>query len=691
VWLAAALLALAALVAYHNTFSVPFQFDDGSSIAENPSIRRLWPLVGPNTPLNPPRGGLTVSGRPLVNLSLALNLAAGGYSVRGYHLFNFAVHACAGLALFGLLRRTLRRVSPEKGYERAALPLALAIAMLWVVHPLQTESVTYIIQRAESMMGLCYLLTLYAFVRAADAAEETTAGRRPTGAARLWRALSVTACLAGMACKEVMVSAPLLVLLFDRTFVAGSFAAAWRARRVYYAALAATWLLLGWLVVHTGDRNATAGLSTLPPSLYLLTQCRALALYFKLSFWPHPLIFDYGTETVTRLAEVWLPGVAILAALAGTVYAIGRRSWLGVAGVWCFAILAPTSSLVPIATQTIAEHRMYLPLAGVLTVAVVGAHAWLGRWGLHAVRVVTVVFAALTVQRNQLYRGDLTLWQDVIVKRPNNHRAYSDLGFGLSMRGHLAEAIPYYEKAIALKPDFGDAHNNLGYSLYMLDRVTEAIPHFELVLRLAPLDPHANLNLANSLVRLGRLEEALPYYRTALIGDPSALVHDRLAFALLSLGRAREAVPEYEIALRLEPRNATGWANLGYALTLVGRSADALSACQQALELSPNFAEALNYRGLALAQLGRNDEAIAAFEAALRSQPAFAVAHNNLGNVLLTVGRISEAISHYERALRDKPDYADAEYNLGEALQRAGHPDAAATHFATAKRLRGGH
>lgn len=694
-WVAGVVLIAAALVAYHNTFSVPFQFDDPQSIESNPSIRHLWPLIGPNAPLCPPPSGATVAGRPLVNLSLALNYAGGGVGVRGYHLFNLAIHALAGLALFGLLRRTLLRVSLGNGYgvpgrpaplpATAAQPLAFAIALLWLVHPLQTEAVTYVVQRAESMMGLFYLLTLYAFVRAMDAPE----ARRSRG---WWQAASVAACLAGMATKEVMISAPLLVLLYDRTFVAGTFAEAWRRRRGYYLALAATWLLLGALMWGVGNRNATAGFHTaMSPYVYLLTQCRALAIYGKLSFWPHPLVFDYGTETVQRLGAVWLYGLVIVALLAGTVYAIARRSWLGMAGAWFFAILAPSSSFVPIASQTMAEHRMYLPLAAVLTVAAVALYARLGRAaGLVAAGAV-VGFVALTIQRNDLYQDDLAMWGDVIVKRPDNYRAYSDYGYCLSVRGRVTEAIPYYEKSLALKPDFPDAHNNLGYSLYMLDRLPEAIAHFQLVLQGLPYDPPANLNLANALVRLGRAQEALPHYRIALLNDQSAFVHSHYAGALLSLGRAAEAAAEYEAALRLEPRSAADWSGLGYADVLSNRPKDAVTACRRALDLSPNLADAHNHLGIALAQLGQAPEAIAEFEAALRCQPTFPDAHNNLGNMLLNAGRISEAIAQYESALQENPDYADAENNLGVALTRAGHPEAAAAHFEAAKRLNGQH
>jgi protein O-mannosyl-transferase len=177
-------------------------------------------------------------GRPVVNLSLALNYALGGSNVWGYHALNLAIHIIlAGLTLFGVVRRTLLRPALRERFSPSAARLALVVAVLWTAHPLQTEAVTYVSQRCESLMGLFYLLTLYCFVRGADSQR-----------CGWWFTLSVVACLLGMATKEVMVTAPLLVLLYDRTFVTGSFRKAWTRHRRLYLSLAGTWLLLGYLM-----------------------------------------------------------------------------------------------------------------------------------------------------------------------------------------------------------------------------------------------------------------------------------------------------------------------------------------------------------------------------------------------------------------------------------------------------------
>src|SRR5580658_2658291 len=313
----AAGLAAAGLVAYARSYSVPLLFDDESSIADNPTLRHL------GTALWPPDGA-TVGGRPVLNLSLALNHAVSGTAVWSYHAANLAIHILAGLTVFGIIRRTLARLA-----NPSATLVAFAASLLWILHPLQTESVTYIVQRAESLMGLLYLLTLYCFIRGAD-----SRGAR----GRLWSALSVGACLLGMATKEVMVSAPLIVLLYDRTFLAGSFREAWRLRRREYAWLAATWLVLVPLVLSSHGRGGSAGFGTgMSPWSYSRTQLPAIVHYLGLCFWPSPLVFYYG-DAVEPVSIRLLPSaLAVAGLLAATVWALARRPALGFLGASFFA------------------------------------------------------------------------------------------------------------------------------------------------------------------------------------------------------------------------------------------------------------------------------------------------------------------------------------------------------------------
>ena len=621
------------------------------SIVDNPSIRHLGAI---GRVLSPPASeGSSVAGRPLVNLSLAVNYAWGGLDVRGYHTVNLVIHVLAALTLFGIVRRTLvRSLMPAFAFgpvpvgsgeneigsalraDRVPLLLAFFVALLWTLHPLQTESVTFVVQRTESLMGLFYLLTLYGFIRYAD-------GRAFTAIA--WAALSIMACLLGMATKEVMVSAPLLVGLYDRTFVAGSFRAAWVRHGRYFTGLAATWLMLGYLVVHAGGSRAGAagfGLGVSSWS-YALTQCRALMLYLKLAVWPHPLVVDYGTGVDKHLGAVAPQTVALALLLAGTAIALWRRPVLGFLGAWFFVILAPSSSVVPLVTQTMAEHRMYLPLAAVVALAVCGGHALVIRMGRHseetyanalrcylaALLALSVGLGILTAQRNADYRSTLAIWSDTVAKRPGNARAHSDLGEALMSAGRIQEAIAQFEEGLRLNPDYAETHNNLGNALSGLPgRSNDAIAEFQAALRLKP---------------------------------DSAVVHFNLGNLWLNTpGRLNDAIAEYEKAVRLNPEYAAAHNNLGGALSgLPDRLNDAIAEYEEVLHLNPIFAEAhFNLGNLWLKMPGRTNDAITQYEATLRLKPDFVPAHLNLAITLLDQpGRRDEARAHLEEVLRLEP------------------------------------
>jgi tetratricopeptide (TPR) repeat protein len=629
--LAGALLVLAGLAAYHNSFRVPFVFDDVPAIVENPTIRQLWPLW---IPLSPPHdSGLPVSGRPLVNFSLALNYANGGTAVVGYHALNLAVHLLAGLTLLGVVRRTLLQPALRARFGAAALPLALAVAVLWTVHPLQTEAVTYVVQRAESLVSLFYLLTLYCFIRSVEC--NPLGYTSPGGRKRAWSTLAVVASLLGMATKEVMVTAPLLVLLYDRTFVAGTFRDAWHRRWRLYAGLAATWLLLGWLMASTGSRGGTAGFALgITWWEYALTQVRAIVHYLGLAFWPHPLVFDYGGAVLARGFAAIVPSAAILGALlAGTVVALRRWPAIGFAGAWFFAILAPTSSVVPVA-DTMFEHRMYLPLVAVVALAVLGGFALAGRRSLIVFAALAVGLGWATVIRNQDYRSELALWSDTVAKRPENVRAHYTLGSALFEAGRVSEALQQYEEALHLKPDSAETHINLGNALTRTGRPAEAVRHYEEALRLKPGAADAHANLGNALVRMGRMTEAIRHYEEALRIKPgSADAHNNLGNALAQSGRLDEAIRHYEAAIRLKPSLVDAYGNLGNALAQSGRPAEAVSYYENALRLKPDSAEVHCNFATALLQLKRYPEAASHYEAALRSQPDNPTARQNLARL----------------------------------------------------------
>jgi len=568
-------LVAAVIAAYGNGLSAPFVFDDRLSILENPTLRHLWP---PWDALFPMMGeGRTVEGRPLLNLSLALNYAAGGLSVRGYHAVNITIHALAALTLFGLAHRTLRRLA----FQPAA-PAALAIALLWALHPMQTESVTYVVQRTESLMGLFYLLTLYAFARGAE-----------PGGRRAWFTVSATACALGMATKEVMVSAPLLVLLYDRVFVAGSLREAWRRRSRQHLALASTWFVLAVFAFGAGNRGGTIGAGAgVTAWQYALCQSRAVIHYARLALWPSPLIFDYGSDFVS-FAEAVPFGLIDVALLALTVFALRRRPALGFLGAWFFVILAPSSSVVGGTRQMLAEHRMYLPLAAVVVLVVLGLYRLLGRRAGIVCAVLAVPLAAATLRRNADYRSAIALYGDTVQKRPGNPHARYNFGKVLDDAGRFDEAIVQFEEAVRLNPDFLVAEFNLAGALAEAGRRNDAVAHYEAALRLKPNYTKAHYQLARLLRQLGRQPEALEHDRAAVRSDPtSADARDDLGRMLLELGKLKEAEWQFHEALRINPERAESHCNLGALCLRQGRTTEAAIHYTEALRLDPQLAAA---------------------------------------------------------------------------------------------------
>jgi len=607
----ALLLVLATVAAYVTSFDGVMVFDDHYAIVDNDTIRDL---ARPGRILFPPETvGGTTEGRPMVALSLAVNHAVSGLAPWSYHAVNLGVHLLTGLFLFGLIRRTIVRFQPSNSFapnsdpavpirqmaSADALPLALITSALWLLHPLQTSAVTYIVQRAESLMGLCYVLTLYCFARSVDSTR-----------ARPWQVAAIAACLVGMGCKEVMATAPLAVLLYDRIFLAGSWRQIWRNRAGFHLALLSTLALLASLVLLTKSRGGTAGFGTAVPWWeYALTQCSAVVHYLRLALWPHPLVFDYGTPVVRHLSAVAPQTTLLLLLLGASGWALVRKPALGFLGVLFFLILAPSSSIIPIATQTMAEHRMYLPLAAVLLVLVLGVHRLIGRRVVWCGMVLALAAGIATVQRNLVFHSELALWADTVSHRPGNARARTNLGIALAEAGRLPEAVAQFEESLRLDSGSAATELNLCDVLTRLDRAAEAIPHGEAAVKLAPGSANAHVNLAHALARRHQTEEAVAHYSEALRLQPeSPDVPGPLTTALIELGN-REAA-----------RNDFGAAVTRY---------------RQVLKLAPDHLQA----------------------------------RNNLANALLVTGQVDEAIAHYQEILRRNPGDRLVQENLALALE----------------------
>lgn len=511
---ALSLIALGAFV-YANSLHVPFLFDDGPNIVEEPRIRHLWPLDW--LAVNPLR--------PVVYLTLAANYAVGGMDVRGYHVFNITVHVAAALCLFGLVRRTLLVGRLKDRYGESATGLALATAAIWLVHPLQTESVTYVVHRGESLMGLCFLACLYCLVRGEGSTRSWA-----------WYAGSVLACWVGLGSKEVMAAAPLVMIVYDRVFLAADWWEIWWKRKWLYAGI---FLCFAWflprLIAPLFEYHPAAGFGMpgITATQYAETQTSVVLHYLQLAFWPQAQCIDYAWPVVSSFREVIAPTVFWLVALSATSWAWRRRPAFAFLGIAFFAILAPTSSIVPIADLAV-ERRMYLPLACLVVLTVIGVDAGIRACGrsrawpvmmrtslVDGLAILAVaVLSCLTLTRNGLYADPIGMWTEAIETNPRNPRAHYNLAVCLGRKGQSTEAFDHYRRALEIEPNYVEAMNNLGLVLNEGGKFDEAAALFRRAIERRPQFTEAHANLANDLVRRGDFEAARAELERALALSP---------------------------------------------------------------------------------------------------------------------------------------------------------------------------
>lgn len=665
----------AVLLVYANSFQAPFIFDDFPAIVRNSTIRDLSKL---GEVLTPPLEGAGVTGRPLVNLSFAINYALGGLDVRGYHVGSVLLHLLASLLFFGGLRRTFLLPKLAASWAARSTVRALGIALIWAVHPLLTESVVCAVQRNEVLVGLFCFLVFYAFVRSVD-------GSRGV---RGWQGVAVIGCLLGMASKEVMATVPLLLLLYDRTFVAGTFVGVMRQRKFFYSALAATWLLLAYLMIRSEQRAGIVGFGLGVTSWeYLVTQCRGIAIYLKLSVWPHPLVIDYG-PVIYRLGEVWKEAVLVVALGLATLWALWRRPSWGFVGAWFFVILAPSSSFVPLTTQTIAEHRMYLPLAAVVVVMVVLVERLAGRWLPWAVGVLAITAGGLTVQRNADYRDELGFWQETLRHQPANARVHASLGYYYLRQNQRPAAIAAYRKAVELRENFADAHSDLGTLLLEEGRIDEALVEHRRAVAIKPADAAIRFNYGIALEQAGQQAAAAEQWHEAARLRPNlGPARRNLGLVELAQGHATAALAHFAAAVKAYPGDAEALAGAGQAATAIGDLPAAVDYLERALRLRSDVAELHYNLGNVRLQLDEASVAVDCFEAALRHKPDFLFARHNLALALTKGGWAGEALVHYEQVVRAMPAAVAVRVNYAQALEAAGRAPDALVQLREAQRL----
>jgi protein O-mannosyl-transferase len=562
------LLVLAGLCAYANCYTKTLVFDDDAWIADNDTLD------------DPVEYFKSMEGRPLL---AATNLAVhrmGRNNPLGHHVLNVLIHIAAGLTLYGVVRRAL--LSPRFGgrFEGRAEYLAFAVALLWLLHPLQVQCVTYIIQRGESMAGLFYLLMLYAMQRAnavgAPRHPPVTedAGDGVPNAVPVerwyhvrwrtvpWYALAILSLILGWGSKEILATAPGAVIPFDRIFLAGSIREMIRRRWLFYLVFLTVWggFTYWHLTRATGSSSGIGfGIEAVTPRTYALTEAGVLLYYLRIAVWPRGLAIDYQSWPWARTLPDAMPEVAIVGGmLLVTAILIFWRPALGFVCAWFFLILLPTSSVLPI-VDAVFEHRMYLSLASVAVLVV-----FLGDWLLRTVRLAwmrpyalaaaALVLGVLTHLRNEEYRSRAVIWQVAMDRMPDSVRARANLAHGLMGEDRAAEVIPVLERALELSPKDPTALQNLAAAHEQLGQFADASVYYgRLAETYADNWKHWRM-YADTLLVVGDWAKAEEAYRKAeeRNGDDAAPHYGR-AVALEQLGFKDDAEAELAKASAVSP------------------------------------------------------------------------------------------------------------------------------------------
>jgi len=555
--IAAGVLLLVGIVAavYGPVVSAPTMLDDRLTLEKNPSLLKPWPLwdfSGGESPLQP-SPGTPVSARPLVNLTFAINYHFAGSDPAGYHWSNIGIVLLSAFVLWALVRRTLRLEYFDGRFNGVAGMLGYASALVWVLHPLNSECFAYVTQRTESLMGLFYFATLYAAVRYWSS---------PSTAARvIWLVAATVLCQLGSLSKEMIASLPAVALVYERTFVTGSFRRAIAESWPLYVGLALAWIPQV-AMNYRGARTPAAGFELgLPAYMWWFTQAEVLLLYLRLTVWPYPLqlFYEIPYKETLSAALPWLVPVGLLA--AATAYLLWRRTSAGFVALTTWAVLSPTL-IVPLVGEIVAERRMYVALGAIAPLAVAGGYELLRRlvgrralWPtLAGCAALCTLYAVLDVKRVSLYSDVRSLLADTAMHDPDNLSVMINLGIAQERIGQHHQARQSFAEAA---------------------RLFEHVPILNY--RLNPDAPSIYLNLALVDETDGHDESALRHLRRALELNPDYWqAHYALGQHWDKLGQSDQARDEYKAAVRLNPQSSAAHLSLGLLLAKVGDTAGAL-------------------------------------------------------------------------------------------------------------------
>ncbi|MBI4682556.1 MAG: tetratricopeptide repeat protein [Nitrospirae bacterium] len=674
------LIVFLGLAVYSNTFNVPFQFDDINNIPENAVIKDLNNFAHPFS-----SNQELFNARYISYLTFALNYKMHGLDVTGYHVFNLMIHLINAVLVYCLVILTLKTpvINRIVDYKFHTNLIALFSALLFVAHPLQTQAVTYIVQRLASLAAMFYLLSLVMYVkfriqntehgtqnseytaRKAEAGSQKKDEKSSNLSSVIWYLGSVFSAILAMKTKSIAFTLPVMAGLYEFIFFEGKI----RKRLLMLVPLLLTMLIIPLSLIDInkpvgeviGDVGGVTKLETqLSRMDYFYTQCRVIVTYIRLIFLPvnQNLLYDYPVYNSFSEPDVFLSFLFLLSVLGLGIYLCYRPAFsvqrsatntgfktpnsqphysrfIAFGIFWFFVTLSVESSIIPI-LHVIFEHRVYLASAGafiaITTSVFVAADKLKDKFPRIKAAVVPVfvfiivILSASTYARNSVWKDGVTLWKDVVEKSPHHEIALTNLGDAYIEKGQPDNAVYYLSKAVAVRPDYAKAHYNLGVAYVQKVEFDRALRYFLKAVDIRPDYGKAYNNIGTIYLRKGELSKAVEYFEKAVSADPgNAAAFYNFGIAYSKLGQADKAIEYFEMAVAKDPGYDKAYYNLGYLYRYTGRIDKAILSFNRAIEIRPDYAQAHYQLGDAYAEKGKHDRAAFHYEKAKEIEAAINV------------------------------------------------------------------
>ena len=586
------IIILLGIIIYSNSFECSFHFDDYRSIIENTSIRNLadvksWWNFSPS--------------RPIGTFTFALNYHFSKLDVFSYHLVNLIIHLINACLVWWLTLLIFSSPSlKDIAIVRHKKVLAFITALLFVSHPLATQSITYIVQRLASLVTMFYLLSIALYMKA-----------RLSNKGNIFKTLffggALISALLAMLTKENAFTLPFAILLFEFFFLkTKKFSINFRDYRVILLIAA----LLGIIII-IPLKFSFSIFKPLPPSLgnaytitpfnYFFTQFSVILKYIQLLFLPLNQHLDYDFPISNTFFEIrtLLSFLVLSALIILAIFSFRRYRIISFGIFWFFLTLSIESSIIPI-NDVIYEHRTYLPSFGFFLILSSGIYLLLwNKYKYLAISIFVIIIASnswLTYERNKVWKDELSLWDDNVAKTPDLPRALLNRGTAYGNLGQWDKAIADYSKTIEVDPEYPEGYYNRGYSYGSLGQYDKAIADYSMAIKLDPTSTKAWSNRGLAYANLGQLEKA---------------------------------ITDFSRVIELDPDQAAMYSDRGLAYATLGQTDKALNDYSKAIGLDPNFAKAYNNRGILYNRLGQWDKAISDFSIALQIDPGYTQAYNN--------------------------------------------------------------